>query len=211
MKVAILSESSADEAAIRIFVEGLLARSTEPVEFRGLRSRGWPSVRNLFGAIYKDLWYRTDADALVVVADSDEAAIHHSSHAQPATGPKACRLCELRQVEQRVRGELRHVPSRGPLRIAIGVATPAIEAWYAVGLDPHVNEPTWVQALASRQFPYTKASLKELAYGTERPSLQLETERAIAAARRLTGRLDEVIERFPNGFGPLADAIRSWK
>ena len=211
MKVAILSESSADEAAIRIFVEGLLARSTEPVEFKGLRSRGWPSVRNLLGAIYKDLWYRTDADALVVVADSDEATIHHPSHAEPATGPRPCRLCELQQVERRVRGDLRPVAGRGPLRIAIGIATPAIEAWYAVGLDPHVNEPTWVQALASRQFPYTKASLKELVYGTERPSLQLETERATEAARRLTSSLNEVIERFPMGFGPLAQEIRSWR
>jgi hypothetical protein len=211
MKVAILSESSADEAAIRILVEGLLARPTEHVEFRGLRSRGWPSVRNLLGAIYKDVWYQTEADGLIVVADSDEAAIHHPSHDAPQAGPKACRLCELQQVEGRVRGELRPVPGRGPLRVAIGIATPAIEAWYAVGLDPHVNEPTWVQALASRQFPYTKASLKELVYGTERPSLQLETARATEAARRLTARLDEMTERFPHGFGPLASEIRSWR
>jgi hypothetical protein len=210
MKVAILSESSADEAAIRIFAEGLLDRPTEHVEFSGLRSRGWPSVRNVFGAVYKDLWYRSDAEGLIVVVDSDEATIHHPSHAEP-TGPRPCRLCELRQVERRVRSELRPVAGRGLLRIAIGIATPAIEAWYAVGVSPHVNEPTWVQALASRQFPYTKASLKQMVYGTDRPSLQLETERATAAARRLAGSLDEVIERFPNGFGPLASEIRSWR
>jgi hypothetical protein len=210
MKVAIFSESSADEAAIRILVEGLLGRGTEQVDYKGLRSRGWPSVRDLFGVIYKHLWYQTAADALIVVADSDDATIHHPSHMEPA-GPKPCRLCELRKVERRVRGELRAVPGRGPLRVAIGIATPAIEAWYAVGLDPHVNEPMWVQALASRQFPYTKASLKELVYGTERPSLQLETERATEAAHRLTAKLDEVIERFPMGFGPLASEIRSWR
>jgi hypothetical protein len=68
-----------------------------------------------------------------------------------------------------------------------------------------------VHALASRKFPYTKASLKTLVYGTDRPSLQLETERATAAARRLAGSLDEVIDRFPNGFGPLASEIRSWR
>jgi hypothetical protein len=210
MKVAILSESSADEAAIRIFVEGLLARPTEHVEFSGLRSRGWPSVRNVFGAVYKDLWYRTDAEGLIVVVDSDEATIHHPSHTEPA-GPRPCRFCELHQVARRVRRELRPVANRGPLRIAIGIATPAIEAWYAVGLSPHVNEPTWVQSLASRQFQYTKASLKQLVYGTDRPSLQLETERATAAAHRLTASLDEVIERFPDGFGPMASEIRSWR
>jgi len=210
MKVAILSESSADEAAIRIFAEGLLGRPTQQADYKGLRSRGWPSVRNLFGVVYKDLWYRSDAEALIVVADSDEATIHHPSHSGP-TGPRPCRLCELRQVEQRVRGELRPVSGREPLRIAIGVATPAVEAWYAVGVSPHVNEPTWVQALASRQFPYTKTSLKQMIYDTDRPSLQLETERATAAARWLTDSLDEVIERFPNGFGPLASEVRSWR
>jgi hypothetical protein len=210
MKVAILSESPADEAAIRIFVEGLLGRSTEHVEYKGLRSRGWPSVRNVFAAVFMDLWYQTDADALIVVVDSDEAAIHHPSHEEPV-GPRPCRFCELRQVERRVRDELRPVPGRGPLRIGIGIATPAIEAWYAVGVDPHVNEPTWVQALTSRQFPYTKANLKHLIYGTDRPSLQLETERATTAARRLTDSLDDVIERFPNGFGPLASEIRTWR
>jgi len=210
MKVAILSESPADEAAIRIFVEGLLDRPTTHVEYKGLRSRGWPSVRNVFAVVYKDLWYQTDADALIVVVDSDEAAIHHPSHEEPV-GPKPCRLCELRQVERRVRGELRQVPGRGPLRIAIGIATPAIEAWYAVGMNPHVNESTWMQALASRQFPYTKAGLKQLIYGSDRPSLQLETERAATAARRLMESVDELIERFPNGFGPLASEVRSWK
>jgi hypothetical protein len=210
MKVAILSESAADEAAIRILVEGLLGEPTEDVGFSGLRSRGWPSVRNVFGAVYKDLWYQSDAEALIVVVDSDEAAIHHPSHAGPV-GPKPCRFCELSQVAQRVRGELRPLASRGPLRVAIGIATPAIEAWYAVGVDPHVNEPTWVKALASRQFPYRKASLKKLVYDTERPSLQLETERATDAARRLTDRLEEMVERFPNGFGPLANEVRSWR
>src|SRR3954469_25844593 len=105
MKVAILSESSADEAAIPIFAEGLLAKPTEHVEFSGLRSRGWPSVRNVFGAVYKDLWYRTDAEGLIVVVVSDESPVHHPSRSGP-TGPRPCRYCELRQAERRVRGEL---------------------------------------------------------------------------------------------------------
>lgn len=210
MKVAILSESPSDDAAIRLFAETLLGRSTEPVDLPQLRSRGWPSVRNVFAAVYKGLWYQSDADALIVMADSDDAAIHDPTHTGPAAGPRACRFCELRQVEQRVRAELRPLPNRAALRVAIGIATPAIEAWYAVGIDPHVNEPTWAQALASKQFPYTKAGLKKLIYGTDRPSLQLETEQAVEAAHRLGASLDELIARFPSGFGPMANEIRSW-
>ena len=71
------------------------------------------------------------------------------------------------------------------MRLGIGVATPAIEAWYATGLDPHVNEAAWAHAMRDKKFPYTKLSLKKLIYGTERPSIELETEHARAAAIRV--------------------------
>jgi hypothetical protein len=52
--------------------------------------------------------------------------------------------------------------------------------------------------------------LKRLIYGTERPSLKLETERARAAAIRVAEDLGELEARFPNGFGPLAAELRRW-
>jgi hypothetical protein len=71
MKVVVLSESSADEAAIRVLVNGILGRETEDVPSLPLRSRGWPSVIKVLPTVIKFLYYRTDAEALVVIADSD--------------------------------------------------------------------------------------------------------------------------------------------
>jgi hypothetical protein len=210
MKLAIYSESSADEAAIRILANAVLGRETQPIEPPPLRARGWPSVRDLLPAVYKHLYYKTDADALIVVVDSDHAQIHSPEHERPDAAPTSCRLCELRRGAARLHREVREVPGRGPLRLGIGVATPAIEAWYATGLDPHVNEATWAHAMRDKKFPYTKLSLKKLIYGTDRPSIELETERARAAAIRVAENLDELEARFPNGFGPLAAELRRW-
>jgi hypothetical protein len=82
MKVVVLSESSADEAAIRILVNGILGRETEDVSSLPLRSRGWPSVIKVLPTVIKFLHYQTDAEALVVIADSDDSPIHRSSHEQ---------------------------------------------------------------------------------------------------------------------------------
>ena len=74
MKVAILSESSADDAALRILVDGVLGVRTEEIDLSGtLRSRGWPAVRTVLPVVLKYLQYRTDADGLVVVADSNHS------------------------------------------------------------------------------------------------------------------------------------------
>jgi len=210
MKLAIYSESSADEAAIRVLVNAVLGRETLSIDPPPLRERGWPSVRNLLPAVYKHLYYNTDADALVVVVDSDHAQIHNPEHERPDAVPTSCRLCELQRIAARLRSEVREVAGRGPLRLGIGVATPAIEAWYATGLDPHVNETAWVRAMRDKQFPYTKLGLKKLIYGTERPSIEMETERAKAAAIRVAEDLGELEARFPNGFGPLAAELRLW-
>jgi hypothetical protein len=210
MKLAIYSESPADEAAIRILANAILGRETQAMDPPPLRARGWPSVRDLLPAVYKHLYYQTDADGLIVVVDSDRAQIHHADHERPDAAPNTCRLCELRRVVARLQGSVRERQGRGPLRIGVGVATPAIEAWYATGVDPHVNEATWMRAMRDNQFPYTKPSLKSLIYATERPSIELETERATSAAIRLTGKLGDLEESFPSGFGPLAEELRRW-
>jgi hypothetical protein len=44
LKLAVLSESQADEAAVRLFVEAILQIQTQPIGLPPLRSRGWPSV-----------------------------------------------------------------------------------------------------------------------------------------------------------------------
>jgi hypothetical protein len=96
------------------------------------------------------------------------------------------------------------------MKIAIGLAVPAMEAWYLAGVDPHVNENTWSRKLLGEQITYTKPSLKQSVYGTVSPSIGLETTRACEAANRLVGDLTLIEQLFPRGFGTLAKALREW-
>lgn len=83
MTLAVLSESQAEEAAIRILVNGILGRETRPVAGPPLRSRGWPSVLNVLPSVLKHLYYRTDAEAFVVVVDSNTSPVHQIGHNLP--------------------------------------------------------------------------------------------------------------------------------
>ena len=73
MKVAILCESPSDEAAIRILVDGILGIRTERA--KALEARGWPSVRDILPIVIRQLYYHTDAEALIVIGDSDDSQI----------------------------------------------------------------------------------------------------------------------------------------
>lgn len=210
MKVAVLSESSADEAAVRLLVEAVLGLQTTSIEPLTLRSRGWPAVRDVLPAVIRHLHFHTDVEGLVVVADSDRSAIHTAQHDMVEEGQPGCRVCELRNVHLLTRRRMAERVGRAPLKVAIGVAVPAVEGWYARGVVPHVNEAAWSRALQSGQFPYTNASLKKTVYGTERPSISLETARAVEAANRLANDIDGLEADFPGGFGALATDLRRW-
>src|SRR2546423_9460463 len=71
MRLAIFSESPADEAAIRVLVNALLGALSEPIEIQGLRLRGWAGVFTQLQAAIRYLHYNTDADGLIIVVDSD--------------------------------------------------------------------------------------------------------------------------------------------
>ncbi len=209
MKVAILSESPADEAAIRILVEAILKQPIEPFH-PPIRTRGWPPVSQLLPAVIKHLYYQTDASGLVVVVDSDTSVVHVASHEQREAGEQGCRLCELRQLAKRGFGGLRKIPSRGPLNCAIGLAVPAIEAWLRCGVDGSVNEANWIAAQRSRTTCYTRGSLKLDVYGSVRAPMPVLLKRAEEEARRLSDRLDDLVAAFPNGFGALLRGIEAW-
>jgi hypothetical protein len=105
---------------------------------------------------------------------------------------------------------LKPIPARPMLKVAIGIAVPAIEAWYRCGVDLDARESNW-QADELRQRSYSiKVDLKKRAYGTART---FEQQRKIAAseARRLSEDLETLESRFPMGFGMLAKSIRDWK
>ena len=212
MKVAVFSESGADEAAIRILVDGLLTVKTEPSPMPPLRSRGVGAVFRDLPMVLKYLQYRTNAEALVAVVDSDKSPILRKEHLEPGKADKQCRLHRLRNVVEEVRRELRTWHGRPLTKVALGLAVPEIEAWYLVGRDRHVSEAAWAMGIQSGKFPYTKDSLKRSVYGERRPPIELETECAIREAERIVRdrKLDSLEALFPGGFGALADEIRAW-
>jgi hypothetical protein len=76
MIVAVVSESPADEAAIRILVDAVLGVRTEPTPTAYIRDRrGWQQILKLVPKILLHTYYRTDAIGLVVVLDSNGSPV----------------------------------------------------------------------------------------------------------------------------------------
>ena len=148
MKVFILSESPADEAAIRILIDCVLGRQTEFVD-SPLRPRGWPSVLHALPKVINHLYYQTDAEAFVMVVDSDNTPAHQQAHDQPDGANEKCRLCQLRKAAAQIRQQIRDVPGRATIKTAFGLAVPAIEAWFRCGVDPQINEAGLIQKLGA--------------------------------------------------------------
>jgi len=206
MKVAILSESSADEAAVRILAEAVLGRTLEPVEPRSRRSGGISGVMNVLEPVLKWLHYRRPAEALIVVVDSNGTPVH----AEPCEKASKCRLCLIRKRIMEVQSYLKLVPGYGPIKTAVGLAVPAIEAWYLCGKDPNVSENAWVMGMRENRHPYTTGNLKQRVYGTDRYSLALETARATEEMQRVVQDIDRFEQLFPVGAGSLLRSLREW-
>lgn len=209
MKLALLSESPADEAALRVLVSALLGEPLELVA-PSLRARGWPSVEQVLPPILRHLHFNTDARGLVVVVDSDDSPVHTAEHEAPGYHHPLCRMCRLRAVFRRTLKNLPAARGRsGPLR-AIGLAVPAIEAWLLCGRDDGVTEEAWIAGQSTGQAPYTRRDLKSRVYGTTRPTLPLQIKRGVEEAKRHKGDLRRLENDFPHGFGALARDLRAW-
>ena len=222
MKLAILSESPADEAALCVLVEYVLGGPFTLVA-PNLRARGWPSVEQVLPGVLRHLYFNTDADGLVVVVDSDDSPVHTAEHEAPGYHHPLCRICRLRAVFRRT---IKNLPLREPrpalaggeqvmvqprvLR-AVGVAVPAIEAWLLCGRDASVTEEAWLAGQLKGVPPYSRRELKRQVYGTERPSLPLEIKRAVEEVSRHRGDVRRLEFDFPHGFGALARDLRSWR
>lgn len=203
MRVAILSESPADEAALRILVEAMLGVRTLAPEGVSLRIRGWPAVRNILPVIAKELHFKDKADGLVAVVDSNHATVVQEH-------PRN-RLHQMQATVRELRQALRPVGGRVPLKLAVGVASPAIEAWWLCHGRAEISESAWENGLAEKREPYSKLDLKQDLYGVDKPGLGLETERMVEAAKQIAGNLPLLQSRFPNGFGHLAEELRQWR
>jgi hypothetical protein len=210
VNVAILSESPADEAAVRVLVEGVLQAPIQLVQ-AGLRARGWPNVVQVLPAVIRHLHFNTRADGLVVVVDADDSVVHTAEHEVPNYHHPLCRMCQIRAVFRRTAKRL--PPAQGRMRVlrGVGVAVPAIEAWYLCGWDETVSEAAWLAGRERGVAPYTRRELKWRVYGTDRPSLPFETARAIEEVRRHQGDLRRLEADFPGGFGEFARDLRRWQ
>jgi hypothetical protein len=209
MKLAILSESPADEAALRVLVEYVLGEPFTPVQ-SSLRARGWPSVEQVLPSIVRHLHFNTDAAGLVVVVDSDDSVVHTAEHEAPGYYHPFCRICRLRAVFRRTLKNLPPAHGRDRVLRAVGLAVPAIEAWYLCGRDTSVTEAAWVAGQRTGRLPYTRRELKWRIYGTERPPLPHEIKRAVQEVTRHQGDVRRLENDFPQGFGSLARDLRSW-
>jgi hypothetical protein len=209
MKYAILSESPADESALRVLVDAVLGIETVPIAGPALRSRGWPSVLQIAPTVLKHLHYRTEAEGLVVVVDSN-ACPHPGALDQECAADDKCRLCAMRRALGKAAAQLPPLAGRKAISFAVGLAVPAMEGWYRCGVDFKVTERAWIDGLQGGKLPFDKRALKQDVYGTDRPSLELETTRAVEEARRLASNLDLLRQLFKVGFGALEQDLRRW-
>ncbi len=159
MKVAVFGESDLDETALRILIEAILGKQTHAIAFRP-RARGWPAVCNDLPAVLKRLHYHTEAEAIVIVADSDDSPLHQATHEQAGKTEGECRFCSLREKMKLTFSQLNPVGGRVTIKAAVGIAVPAIEAWYLCGVDPRASEAAWLQGGQSMRGASFRKELK---------------------------------------------------
>jgi hypothetical protein len=209
MKIGYYCESPADQAAMAVFTEGLLGRPPESI-IMDLEAHSVPGFFNALDGVFRGVHYHSDAEGLIVVVDCDDTPLHESAHEAMPDGQERCRLCQAKKIIARAQKQLKPRPDWPALKVAIGLAVPTIEAWYLVGKDPQAGEAAWKVGLAGGRLPFARPQLKAMVYGTDRPSLELETERAVREARRIIQEIKAIEAAFPVGFGLMAQEIRSW-
>jgi len=207
VKIALLSESPADETALRVLVAAVLKREPSFVA-PGFRARGWPNVAQLMPAVIRHLHFNTDTDALVVVVDSDDSVVHTARHDAPGYFHPHCRMCQLRAVYRQTTKKLPAAHGRERVLRVVGVAVPAVEAWYLCGRDETVTEARWIEGQERGALPYSRAELKTRVYGTDRPSLPHETVCAVREVQRHRQDTRRLEHDFP-GFAALAADLRA--
>lgn len=207
MKIAILSESSADDAAIKILIDAIIGEENELLPPPRLGTRGYPQVLKLLPSFFKYWYYQTEAEALVVIVDSDDDPIHQSEHAEEGNENSDCRLCIFRKEIAKIQEQITLPHGRERIKTAVGLSVPAIEAWFRCVEDSHITEATWARKLNGEKIGYDRKSLKKDVYGGER---SLTKEKSIEAAQAIVSRLDYLKEVFPQGFGSLVKDIQSW-
>jgi hypothetical protein len=209
LRLALLTEAGTDDVVAQTIVQFLSGRPTEIVTPLIAPARGWPAVRDQVPGFVKGAYYHTDADAIVVLVDSDLSTPHSAEH-DTVGAVRGCRLCELRTMVRETLSGVSPVTGRAMPRTAVGVAVPAIEAWLLAGLDSRASEASWAQAQREARFFQIKRALKLAAYGAARVGEQVAIPRARHLILEALRKGDLLRQSFPAGFGAFADDILAW-
>jgi hypothetical protein len=207
MKLALLSESPADEVALRVLVTAVLGAPPHFVA-PGFRARGWPNVGQVLPAVIRHLHFNTETELLAVVVDSDDSVVHTPDHDRPDYFHPHCRMCQLRAVFRQTTKRLPKAHGRERVLRGVGIAVPAIEAWYLCGRDATVSETAWSAGQEKGTVPYSRAELKWRVYGTDRPSLPHEIRCALQEVERHRRDPRRLENDFPS-FRALAADLRT--
>lgn len=209
MKVAILSEGPTDEAAVAMLAGAVLVPSVEVIPVPIRHSPGVDALFRILPSAYLSVYYHSDADGLIVVADSNATPVHPADIGQECDEPE-CRLCMTRRAIRQAAAQVKADTGRGPLRWAVGLAVPAIEAWCLCAGDNNISENTWVQGLNQGTKPYTRRELKRRLYGPK-PWPEQHTRKCIEGVTPCVADDLRLLEnKFPIGFGALRADLRSW-
>jgi hypothetical protein len=202
MKVSILSESEVDEAGIRILAEAVLGVALTVIDPVRVRARGFPAAMKRIPSTYKSLHWNSDADGLIIVVDSDESPIHEPSHESSGFNDPDCRWCQIGRTISEIQSQISQRPN-GPLRVAIGLAVPAIEAWYLCGRDIHCTEGHFSREPSNALYEIRR-DLKRKAYGAHPAPHELMKQKAMEECNRVAKILPLWSRTFPgvSAFSP---------
>ena len=203
MRVAILSESAADEAALRILVDAVLGVKTFPIEKPSVAMTSIHGVRKTLRTVIQVLHHKSDAEGLVVVVDSNHSSL------EATTGEN--RLREFGDLIAKTRAGLGARSGRPALLIAHGVASPALEGWLLCKRDGQITEAAWEKGLRDKREPYTKLALKRRLLEADYTSSELRWQKMTEAATEVAADIAHLETQFPNGFGSMARQLREWR
>jgi hypothetical protein len=213
MNVAIISESPADEAAIKILSECILGCSIDTIPIKR-RAHGWAHVVLSLPNFIRQLHFHTAAVGAIIVLDSDSTPAQVAEHELEGRQNPRCRLCQLRETVAATCGQLPPRTIGPPIQFAVGLAVPAMEAWYRCGCDHNVCETAWLNGVKAQRLPYSREELKAAVYGagaSKRQKNWLSTIATAEVTRIVTaGHVNLLEQQFPNGFGHLARQLRTW-
>ena len=209
MKIGILSESDIDEAAYKILVESVLGQSVDL--YKDYRDRGgWFTAKKMVQWIMRQLHF-AGADGFVFIGDSDSTPPHTADHETHADGDPKCRLCQIKKLVAKTLADLPPRAGRPPLKIAVGMATPVIEAWLLSGDDPHCTEARFRDDhLNGRLTHQTRLDLKKQKYGSLKASSDIRMQRTLTNAHRIARDIEQLEQRFQFGFGHLRNDLAQW-